>query len=96
MVVDSLKEYESRAIRYAQSISYEWIAEGRELQRRGKGDLIELRRNLYLSRDDMPLFDTRRWTQNLEKGLAEAWRRWVAGTCFGTVADLTPSSFVLI
>lgn len=83
MIVDCLEQYESRAIRYAQSVSYEWVANRSE--RRGKGELMELRRSLYLSRDKMPLFDTQRWTRNLEKGLTEAWRRWVVGTCFGNV-----------
>jgi len=83
MVVDSLEEYEARAIRYAQSLSYVTRQEGETTEQRGQGELIDLRRNLYLSRGDMPLFDTRRWTRNLEKGLSEAWRRWVAGTCFG-------------
>ncbi|KAF8527916.1 glycosyl transferase family 41-domain-containing protein [Hysterangium stoloniferum] len=82
MVVDSLEEYEARAIRYAQSLSYVVHQEGDTTEQRGQGELIDLRRNLYLRREDMPLFDTRRWTRNLEKGLSEAWRRWVAGTCF--------------
>lgn len=46
------------------------------------GPLADLRHNLYLHRHRMPLFDTFRWTQNLEKGLEEAWRRWVSGTEF--------------
>lgn len=84
MVVNSLEDYESRAIRYAQSVSYDLIQDDAgETRRRGKGDLIELRRDLYLSRGEMPLFDTLRWTRNLEKGLVEAWKRWIAGTCFG-------------
>ncbi|KAF8587281.1 glycosyltransferase family 41 protein [Ramaria rubella] len=86
MVVDSIEEYEARAIRYAQSLSYDSVQDepGGVLKRRGKGDLVELRRNLYLSREEMPLFDTIRWTRNLETGLREAWRRWVTGTCFET------------
>lgn len=86
MVVNSLEEYEARAIWYARSVSYELVQDSTgDIRRRGKGDLMELRRNLYLSREEMPLFDTLRWTRNLEKGLAEAWRRWIAGTCFGNV-----------
>jgi hypothetical protein len=50
------------------------------------GELATLRRNLYVHRHRMPLFDTLRWTRNLEKGLEEAWRRWVTGTEF----PLTP------
>ena len=45
-----------------------------------QGSLMILRRNLFLNRDKMPLFDTKRWTHNLEKGYQEAWRRWVEGT----------------
>ena len=86
MVVDSLDEYEARAIRYARSVWYESFQDGSgAIRRRGRGDLMELRRNLYLNREEMPLFDTLRWTRNLEKGLAEAWRRWIAGTCFGNI-----------
>ncbi|KAN0063226.1 hypothetical protein ACQY0O_004390 [Thecaphora frezii] len=48
--------------------------------RRGSGELSQLRRNLFVTRDTIPLFDTRRWVRDLEKGYAEAWRRWVAGT----------------
>jgi protein O-GlcNAc transferase len=93
MVVDSLEEYEARAIRYAKSLSYDTIKDSSgEIRRRGKGELMELRRSLYLSREDMPLFDTLRWTRNLEKGLAEAWRRWIAGTCFGNVHKIVDKS----
>jgi protein O-GlcNAc transferase len=30
----------------------------------------------------MPLFDTARWTRNVENAYAEAWRRWETGTEF--------------
>ena len=46
------------------------------------GPLADLRHSLFLHRHRMPLFDTLRWTRNLEKGLEEAWRRWVVGTEF--------------
>jgi len=82
MVVNSLDEYEARAINYAKSVSYDVKLIGSHIiERRGNGALIELRRKLFLDREKMPLFDTRRWTRNFEKGLTEAWRRWVAGTC---------------
>jgi len=48
--------------------------------RRGKGELAEMRRNLFLSRDKNALFDTRQWTRDLERGYVEAWRRWVHAT----------------
>ncbi|KAF9972380.1 hypothetical protein BGZ73_004529, partial [Actinomortierella ambigua] len=48
----------------------------------GFGRLIELRRKLWEERDGSLLFDTLRWTRNLEKGYGEAWRRWVTGEEF--------------
>ncbi|KAI0365250.1 TPR-like protein [Pilatotrama ljubarskyi] len=81
MTVHSAEEYESRAVALAQSVHYVPHHEpsGAVLPR-GQGELVELRRNIFLNRDRMPLFDTLRWTRNLEKGLREAWRRWVEGT----------------
>jgi len=83
MVVSSMEEYESRAVALANSLQYELVPEpDGSLLPRGQGALMKLRRNLYLNRDTMPLFDTARWTRNLEKALGEAWRRWVEGTQF--------------
>lgn len=48
--------------------------------RRGKGELLDLRRDLFLTRESSPLFDTEAWVRTVERGLKEAWRRWVAGT----------------
>ena len=81
MVVQTIQEYEERAVDLALSLQYEAVQDssGRILYR-GRGPLMDLRRNLFLNRDVMPLFDTGRWTRNLEKGLREAWRRWVLGT----------------
>ncbi|KAL1915529.1 uncharacterized protein VTP21DRAFT_6653 [Calcarisporiella thermophila] len=56
--------------------------------RYGRGALMDLRRHLFLSRDSSKLFDTKRWTRNLEQGYMEAWRRWVSGEEF---EDLAPS-----
>lgn len=81
MVVESIEEYENRAVIFANSIQYVPVQEPSGIaEARGRGALINLRRNLFLNRDRMPLFDTMRWTRNLEKGLHEAWRRWVEGT----------------
>ncbi|KAI0793500.1 glycosyl transferase family 41-domain-containing protein [Abortiporus biennis] len=66
MIVNSLAEYEERAISFTTEV--------------GRNRLDNLRRNLFLNRDHMPLFDTRRWTRNIEKAFSEAWRRWVEGT----------------
>ena len=48
--------------------------------RTGTGELLDIRRSLFLSRDHSPLFNTRGWTRCLEAGYEEAWRRWEAGT----------------
>lgn len=49
------------------------------VSRRGSGELLELRKSLYTTRDTSPLFDTERWMRDLERGYAEAWRRWSLG-----------------
>lgn len=75
MVVSNIQEYEERAVFLAQS-SYPETVTGENDQ----NVLINLRRNLYLNRDQMPLFDTRRWVRNLETGYSAAWGRWVDGS----------------
>ncbi|OBZ79822.1 putative UDP-N-acetylglucosamine--peptide N-acetylglucosaminyltransferase SEC [Grifola frondosa] len=81
MIVRTIEEYESRAVALANSVRYVPVPDqSGKILRREQGELMELRRNLFLNRDTMPLFDTVRWTRNLEKGLREAWRRWVEGT----------------
>jgi len=81
MVVYSLEEYVSRAVDLARSVRYVPVQDASgDIVLRGQGALINLRRNIFLNRDKMPLFDTERWTRNFEKGLREAWRRWVEGT----------------
>lgn len=43
--------------------------------RRGSGELVELRKRLFLTRDRSEgLFDTLAWTRALERGFTEAWR----------------------
>ena len=83
MIVNSMEDYENRAVALANSVQYTTVIEpdGTTLQI-GEGELIVLRRNLFLNRDRMPLFDTERWTRNMEKAYWEAWRRWVEGTQF--------------
>ncbi|KAI0651856.1 TPR-like protein [Trametes meyenii] len=81
MTVHSVEEYEERAVELACGMSYVPHHESMgAVLARGQGELVWLRRNIFLNRDRMPLFDTLRWTRNLEKGLQEAWRRWVQGT----------------
>jgi len=92
MVVHSREEYEDRAVTLANSLRYPSSAPTSSLK--GKkdigsewpqdgGELLELRRRLFLTRKTMPLFDTARWTRNLEKGYIAAWARWVEGRQFG-------------
>ncbi|KEP54922.1 glycosyltransferase family 41 protein [Rhizoctonia solani 123E] len=83
MIVSSLSDYEDRAVDLAKSVSF--IAASDEQggwYRQCRGALSDLRRNLYLNRDTMPLFDTARWTRNVERAYTEAWRRWEVGTEF--------------
>ncbi|GAA6035349.1 hypothetical protein JCM8097_008826 [Rhodosporidiobolus ruineniae] len=91
MIVPTAEAYEKRALELANGLTYEKIPadpskpastlEGRE-QRRAKGELSDLRKELFLNREQSPLFDTKRWVRNLEKGLVEAWERWVGGQEF--------------
>lgn len=90
MVVMSASEYERRAIDLAEGLTYDLLAplkvdahlpEARA-QRRSKGELAQMRKKLFFSRDKSPLFDTKRWVTNMETGLIEAWDRWVMGTEF--------------
>ncbi|KAF9163245.1 hypothetical protein BGX20_001387 [Mortierella sp. AD010] len=53
----------------------------------GYGPLIDLRRKLWENRDQSLLFDTLRWTRNLEKGLDEAWKRWRSGQEFDELLE---------
>jgi len=81
MVVNSIEDYKKRAVALAKGVQYISTQDcSGDAVLRGRGALINLRRNIFLNRDRMPLFDTERWTRNLEKGLREAWRRWVEGT----------------
>ncbi|KAI8089349.1 glycosyl transferase family 41-domain-containing protein [Halteromyces radiatus] len=80
MVVTSEKEYEERAVQWAQGL----LSLGNQ-----HGSLMDLRKRLFLTREHSRLFDTERWTRNLERGLHEAWRRWVTGQ---EMEDLSPSS----
>lgn len=83
MVVNNLQDYEERAVTWANGVEYQSTQKpSGSTFMRPKGDVITLRRNLFLNRDKMPLFDTQRWVRNIEKGYTEVWRRWVAGTQF--------------
>lgn len=41
-----------------------------------------MRKTLFQTRDEVPLFDTLKWTRDVEKAYVEIWRRWVDGTEF--------------
>lgn len=81
MIVSSAEEYEERALSLCTGHSYEYVAarvgagpteiDSRE-QRRGRGALSDLRQNLFLTREQSPLFDTKRWTRNMEKVRSDA------------------------
>ncbi|KAF9987575.1 hypothetical protein BGZ75_000414, partial [Mortierella antarctica] len=60
----------------------------------GHGPLMELRKDLWEKRDQSLLFDTLRWTRNLEKGLCEAWRRWETGQEFDELLENSGSAAV--
>lgn len=76
LVVHSDEDYEERAVELGTGLIYP-LQNG--MQGRGYGRLMELRKLLYESRWESPLFDTRRWVRDLEVAYCEAWRRWVAG-----------------
>lgn len=86
MVVHSREEYEERAVALA---SAHWASNAERLSCGARAEfvsegsgLLNLRRSLFLGRETMPLFDTRRWVKNLEKGFIVAWKRWVDGSQF--------------
>ncbi|KAH0833110.1 TPR-like protein [Lanmaoa asiatica] len=89
MVVHSREEYEERAVTLA-SACWDSSVERLPFGLNGGGaelvsedsELLHLRRSLFLTRETMPLFDTRRWVKNLEKGFMAAWKRWVDGSQF--------------
>jgi len=75
LVASSEEDYEEKAVALGQGLLYE-----RQMKGRGKGRLMELRRMLFHARWSSALFDTGRWTRDLEDAYEEAWKRWVAGT----------------
>ncbi|KAI8453094.1 UDP-N-acetylglucosaminyltransferase [Phakopsora pachyrhizi] len=83
MIATSMEDYKNRAINFASTLSYQLKRTQSGVDYRSgevvPGGLIELRQNLFFSREKSVLFDTARWTKNLEKGYLEAWRRFVLG-----------------
>lgn len=74
LITGSDEEYEATAIRLAGDLTYPSGCNGL-----GRGQLVELRKMLFLGRWESALFDTRRWVRDLEDAYEEAWRRWVQG-----------------
>ncbi|KAJ2763646.1 hypothetical protein IWQ56_004778, partial [Coemansia nantahalensis] len=93
MVVSGADEYVERAVEWATQASHEYQYHrprrphildpdpqtGYVKHRLCHGPAMDIRLQLFLGRDVSRLFDTQRWTRNLERGLAEAWRRWATG-----------------
>lgn len=80
MVTDSPESYEERAVNLALG---KISAASSDTGVTGTlSELDFLRRSLCQHRNKMPLFDTRRWTRNLEKGFEQAWETWVRGGGF--------------
>lgn len=89
MIVNEVEAYQERAVSLASTSRY-LPATGHVTGpngvtatvnfMRGEGELASLRKQLFLTRERSPLFDTARWTRNLEQGYEEAWRRFVQGT----------------
>ncbi|RGB38288.1 glycosyltransferase family 41 protein [Rhizophagus diaphanus] len=84
MIAKDHADYERRAIELARSVRYNYWQPNfphfmpPQVHRSGVGELIELRKKLFLNRDNMRLFDTQRIVSNLEKGYAMAWEFWVS------------------
>ncbi|KAJ2348998.1 hypothetical protein GGF43_004475 [Coemansia sp. RSA 2618] len=95
MVVSSADEYVERAVEWAAQARHEYTYDlpsahapailepdprtGYIKHRICHGPTMDIRLQLFMARDRSRLFDTHRWTRNLERGFAEAWRRWVTG-----------------
>ncbi|CEG81888.1 Putative Family 41 glycosyltransferase (Fragment) [Rhizopus microsporus] len=94
MIVTDEQQYEAKAVELASSLTYTYTPapDSNIIQRRGHGKLMNLRKRLFLTREHSRLFDTLRWTQNLEKGYDEAWRRWVTAEEFEDISEKTSSS----
>ena len=71
LIAESEEQYEQCAVRLASELRY-----------RGHvpvGRLAELRELLYGARWNSALFDTQRWTRDLEEAYELAWKKWVDG-----------------
>ncbi|KAI7903720.1 uncharacterized protein BX663DRAFT_507366 [Cokeromyces recurvatus] len=85
MVVMNEQQYEDRAVELATSLFYS-----------GHGKLMDLRKRLFLTREKSRLFDTLRWTRNLERGYLEAWRRWTTAEEFEDLTHIEGSGCIWV
>ncbi|KAM0724195.1 hypothetical protein Q7P37_000077 [Cladosporium fusiforme] len=74
LIATGEEDYEEKAVALGKGLSYE-----REAMGKGAGRLMELRQMLFRARWSSALFDTGRWTRDLEDAYDEAWKRWVKG-----------------
>lgn len=78
LIATTDEDYENRAVRLAAEMTYEIDSNGFG-NGRAHGRLFELRRMLYGARWTSRLFDTRRWTQDVETAYERVWDNWVKG-----------------
>jgi predicted O-linked N-acetylglucosamine transferase (SPINDLY family) len=76
LIASSESEYEEMAVRLGKQLSYPKSGPG---VGKGVGRLVELRKILTEARWTSALFDTTRWTRDLEDAYDEVWRRWLSG-----------------
>lgn len=72
LIVSSDEEYEARAIELCRELRY--LSPGRP-----SGRLADFRKLLFTNRFQAPLFDTRRWVEDLEEAYEAVWNKWVKG-----------------
>ncbi|KAI9143180.1 glycosyl transferase family 41-domain-containing protein [Paraphysoderma sedebokerense] len=84
MVVGSELEYEERCVELASTVR---LRTENILTKHGAiqhvttdGQLYDLKRKLWKTREASRLFDTKRWVMNLEKGMLKAWNSWEDGS----------------
>jgi len=72
LIASSEDVYENRAVELAEGLSYDDSG-------RGEGELVEFRKMLVEGRWKNPLFDTKRWVEDLEEAYEVVWEKWVKG-----------------
>jgi len=74
LIAESEEDYERRAVNLAGGLKYERGCNGI-----ATGELMDIRKVLFEGRWTSPLFDTKRWVQDLETAFEVAWKKWAAG-----------------